>query len=130
LNIDAHWSCAFYKCLDYIQLKDGEDKVILNRDDAAGFKLDTTYTHKQHKILAEASNPELTTRTDYVNKYASVLQTTSYLFMGTENTAETALVLSKHTRCFLNIKTQPNMLQILKVCTTIQIYSLFCSKRM
>ena len=89
LNIDAHWSCAFYKYLDYIQLKDGEDKVILNRDDAAGFRLDTTYTHKQHKILAEASNPELTTRTDYVNKYASVLQTTSYLFMGTENTAET-----------------------------------------
>ena len=31
LNIDAHWSCAFYKCLDYIQRKDGENKVVLNR---------------------------------------------------------------------------------------------------
>lgn len=58
LNIDPHWSCAFYKCLDYIQRKDGEDKLILNRDDAAGFRLDTIYTHKQNKILAEASNPE------------------------------------------------------------------------
>ena len=100
LNIDSHWSCAFYKCLDYIQRKDGEDKVILNRDDAAGFRLDTTYTHKQHKILAEASNPELTTRTDYVNKYASVLQTTSYLFMGTENTAETCVGVVKAHQVF------------------------------
>ncbi len=23
LNIDAHWSCAFYKALDYLQLRDG-----------------------------------------------------------------------------------------------------------
>ena len=49
LDIDAHWSCAVYKCLDYIQRKNGEDKLTLNRDDAAGFRLDTTYTHKQHK---------------------------------------------------------------------------------
>ena len=95
-----HWSCAFYKCLDYIQQKDGQDKAILNRDDAAGFRLDTTYTHKQHKILAEASNPELTTRTDYVNKYSFVLQTTSYLFIETDNTAETCVGVVKAHQAF------------------------------
>ena len=68
LNVDAHWSCALYKGLDFLQLKEGRDKVILNRDDAAGFRLDSTFTHKQHKILAEAGNPELTTRTDFLNK--------------------------------------------------------------
>ena len=81
-----------------LQLEDGRDKVVLNRDDAAGFRLDTTYTHKQHKILADAEEPELTTRTDYVNKYASVLQTTSYLFMGRESTVETPVgVVKPHT---------------------------------
>lgn len=28
-NVDAHWSCAFYKGLDYLQLKDGLDKTVL-----------------------------------------------------------------------------------------------------
>ena len=98
LNVDAHWSCAFYKALDMLQLEDGRDKVVLNRDDAAGFRPDTTYTHKQQKILADAEEPELTTRTDYVNKYASVLQTTLYLFMGTESTVETPVgVVKPHT---------------------------------
>ena len=71
LNVDAHWSCALYKGLDFLQLKEGRDKVILNRDDAAGFRLDSTFTHKQHKILAEAGNPELTARTDFLNKYTA-----------------------------------------------------------
>ena len=84
-----------YKCLDYIQQKNEDDKVILNRDDVAGFRLDPTYTDKQHKVLAEASNPELTIRTDYVNKYTSVLQTMSYLFMETENTTETCVGVVK-----------------------------------
>ena len=34
LNVDAHWSCSFYKTLDFLQLKDGRDTVVLNRDDA------------------------------------------------------------------------------------------------
>ena len=42
LNPDAHWSSSFYKGLDKIQLEDGRDKCIINRDDAAGFRLDTT----------------------------------------------------------------------------------------
>lgn len=88
LNIDAHWSCAFYKALDYIQFKDGLDKTVLNRDDAAGFRLDSTFTHKQHKVLAEVGKPELTTYTDFVNKYSSKLQTTSYMFLGSNTTPE------------------------------------------
>ena len=82
LNIDAHWSAALYKGLDMIQLKDGRDKCIVNCDDAAGFRLDT-FTHKQHRALASS-----TTRTDYVNKYSSILQTSSYLFLETETTAQ------------------------------------------
>ena len=88
LNVDAKCSCSMYRLLDHIQLKNGLDKVIINRDDAAGFRLDSTYTHKQHAILQEKENPELTTRTDFVNKHSTVLQTTSCLFMATENTSE------------------------------------------
>ena len=92
--------CTLELILDFIQLKDGKDKVVSNRDDTAGFRLDTNYTHKQHKSLAEADKPELTTRTDYVNKYATVLQATSYLFMGTENTAESCVGVVKPQKVF------------------------------
>ena len=33
LNPDAHFSNSMYKALDLIQLIDGTDKMILNRDD-------------------------------------------------------------------------------------------------
>lgn len=85
---DAHWSSSFYKGLDKIQLEDGRDKCIINRDDAAGFRLDTTYTHKQYKAISDANQQEVTTRTDYVNKYASILQVTSYLVPGTKTTPQ------------------------------------------
>lgn len=88
LNPDAHWSSSFYKGLDKIQFEDGKDKCIINRDDAAGFRLDTTYTHKQHKAVSDANRQEVTTRTDYVNKYASVLQVTSYLIQATKTTPQ------------------------------------------
>lgn len=41
---DSHWSCAFCKALDILQLADGRNKVLLNRDKQAVFQLDTTYT--------------------------------------------------------------------------------------
>lgn len=64
-------------------------KPSLNRDDAAGLRLDSTFTHKQHTVLAEAGNPEHTTyTTDFLNKYTSKLQTTSYMFLGSQTTAE------------------------------------------
>ena len=38
LNVDAHWSCVFYKGLDYLQHKGGLDMTVLNRNNAAGFR--------------------------------------------------------------------------------------------
>jgi len=78
-NPDAHFNCALYKILDKIQLEEPNNKLVLNRDDQAGFRLDTTYTHSQHKLLSVQQ--EVTTRTDFVNKYSSVLQCSTYLFM-------------------------------------------------
>ena len=95
MNPDAHWNTALYRGLDHLQLKDGRDKVILNRDDASGFRLDTTYTHKQHKGVQLTSAPDTTTRVDYVNKYTSVLQTTSYLFPETDTTPKTCVGVVK-----------------------------------
>ena len=95
LNVDAHWSASFYKGLDVIQFKDGRDKCLINRDDAAGFRLDTTYTHKQHPVVADSTNQEVTTRTDYVNKYSSILQTTSYLVPETSTTPQLAAGIVK-----------------------------------
>ncbi|XP_068761299.1 uncharacterized protein [Montipora capricornis] len=86
LNPDAHWSSALYKGLDSIQLKDGRNKLLLNRDDQAGFRLDTTFTHRQGKCLTLENAPSLTTRTDFMNPYSSLLQTTSYLFMKSDTT--------------------------------------------
>ncbi|CAB4010628.1 Hypothetical predicted protein [Paramuricea clavata] len=95
LNVDAHWSSAFYKGIEFIQLKDGKDKVLLNRDDQAGFRLDITFTHKQGKCIILESQPSLTTRTDFVNKYPSLLQTTSYLFLDSETTEKACVGIVK-----------------------------------
>ena len=98
LNPDAHWSFSFYKGLDKTQLEDGRDKCIINCDDAAGFRLNTTYTHKQYKAISDASKQEVTTRTDYVNKYASILQVTSYLVPATKTTPQySAGIVKAHT---------------------------------
>ena len=87
-NPDEHWSSAFYRGLDYIQYMDGTDKVILNRDDQAGFRLDTLVTHNKHAMLCFNDNVPLTTKTDFVTKYPSVLQTSSYNFTETNTTTE------------------------------------------
>jgi len=99
-NPDAHWSCSLYKGLDKIQLKDGTNKCVLNRDDASGFRLDTTFTHKQNKVLSVSTSPEVTTRTDFVNKYSSILQVSSYLIMESENTADVCGALVKGQALF------------------------------
>ena len=52
LNPDSHWSNALYRDLDTLQLKDGRNKFVLNRDDTAGFGLDTTYTRKQYQSMS------------------------------------------------------------------------------
>jgi len=87
-NPDSHWSAAFYKGLNIVQYTDGRDILNINRHDATGFKLDTLTTCKQYTTPVVRGKEVLTTRTDYVNKYPSVLQTTSYNFTGTATTGE------------------------------------------
>ena len=87
-NPDTHWSSALYAALDKIQYKSGENIMNVGRDDQAGFRLDTIATHKLHATLCVKSSEHTTTRTDYVNKYASTLQTTTYNFPSTETTGE------------------------------------------
>ena len=94
-NPDSHWSYSFYKGLDMLQFKDGSDKMILNRDDQAGFRLDSTYTHKNHKAVCLEGSPELTSHSDYVSKHGGQLQTSSYLFMKTETTGQVSVGMVK-----------------------------------
>ena len=54
--------------------KDTEKSAVLGRDDQAGFRLDTTYTDKQHSSLNVANT--ITTRTDFVNKKCTNLEIT------------------------------------------------------
>ena len=87
-NPDKHWSSALYRALDALQLKDGTDIININRDDQAGFRLDTLATHNKQATLCIQDSVPLSTKTDYVNKYPSTLQTTSYNFSSTVTTAE------------------------------------------
>ena len=88
LNPDEHWSGALYRGLNELEYVDGRDLVNVNRDDATGFRLDTLTTCMQYKTPVVQGQEVLTTRTDYVNKYPSVLQTTSYNFSKTGTTGE------------------------------------------
>lgn len=54
-----------YNQLDLLQ-KRTEDSVLFGRDDQAGFRLDTTFTHRQHGSLGVKKS--VTTHTDFVNK--------------------------------------------------------------
>lgn len=96
-NPDQHWSSALYASLDKLQYNDGQNIVNLGRDDQAGFRLDTMTTHKLHSTLSVRGNEPLTTYTDYVNKYPSTLQTTSYNFPSTETTGEICCGVVKAT---------------------------------
>ena len=85
-NPDSKWSRSLYKCLDQLQ-NDGKHMVFLNRDDQAGFRLDSTFTHKNAPSL-NANGSTITTHTDFVNKHQSQLQTTCYNFTRTSTTTE------------------------------------------
>ena len=94
-NPDAHWSAALYKGLNSVQYQDGRDIVNLNRDDASGFRLDTLVTNKQYATPIVRNQEVLTTRTDFVNKYPSTLQVTSYNFSETSTTPEVCVGVVK-----------------------------------
>lgn len=87
-NPDTHWSSALYRGFNALQFADGKNILNINRDDASGFRLDTLFTHKQYSSLTVKGKEVLGTRTDYVNKYKSMLQTTNYNFSGTKTTGE------------------------------------------
>ena len=87
-NPDQHWSSAFYRGLDYVQYMDGTEKVVLNRDDQAGFRLDTLATHNKHPTLCIQGNVPQATKTDFITKYPAVLQTSSYNFTETKTATE------------------------------------------
>ena len=99
-NPDKHWSAAFYRNLNLIQYTDGSNITNINRDDASGFRLDTLATHSKHGTAAVLGHNVLTTHTDYVNKYPSLLQTTSYNFSATKTTKEMAAGIVKGSKAF------------------------------
>ena len=74
--------------------------MTVGRDDQAGFRLDTMTTSKQNATLCCKDNLPLTTRTDYVNQYPSVLQTTCYNFAATETTSEVCAGVVKAKKLF------------------------------
>ena len=94
-NPDGHWSNCLYKGLNALQYKDGCDLININRDDASGFRLDTLTTNKQYASPVVQGHDMVTTRTDYVNKYPSVLQTTCYNFSSTDTTPEVCVGVVK-----------------------------------
>lgn len=50
-NPDYKWSWSLYKVLNQLQ-SDGKHIMLLNRDDQAGFRLDSTYMHKNLPTLS------------------------------------------------------------------------------
>lgn len=99
-NPDTHWSCLLYKGLNVVQYKDGCDITNINRDDSSGFRRDTLTTNKQYAMPTVKGHKTLTTRTDYVNKYPSTLQTTSYNFLATDTTSEICVGIVKASGTF------------------------------
>ena len=91
-NPDCKWSRSMYKSLNNLQT-DGKNMVLVNRDDQAGFRLDSTFTHKNYPSLSV--KPTVTTRTDFLNKYQAQLQVTSYNFSKTTTTDELCAAVVK-----------------------------------
>ena len=94
-NPDKHWSSVLYQNLNLIEYTDGSNICNINHDDASGFCLDTLTTHCKHSTPVVSGHDTLTTYTDYVNCYPSILQTTSYNFTGTKTTSEVCVGVVK-----------------------------------
>ena len=85
-NPDTKWSRSMYKLFKQL-LRDGKSILLLNRDDQPDSALTrSTFTHKNYPMLSLKHTN--TTRTDFVNKHSTQLQTTSYNFTKTETTDE------------------------------------------
>ena len=99
-NPDKHWSAALYQGLNLIEYTNGSDITNINRDDASGFRLDTLATHCKHPTPAVSGQDIQTTYTDYVNRYPSILQTTSYNFTHTKTTKEMCVGIVKAAKIY------------------------------
>jgi hypothetical protein len=93
-NPDFKWSRSLYKLLNQLQ-NDGKYILLLNRDDQAGFRLDSTYTQKSQPVLS--IKPTATTPTDFTSKYAAQLQVTSYNFSKTTTSDKICIGVVKAT---------------------------------
>ena len=100
MNPDAHWNTAMYRSLDYLQLKNGTEQVVLNRDDAAGFRLDTTFTHKQHSFWTAKILLQGLTMSTNISHYYKPPHTCSCQH---RQPLPPALVLSNHMCCMTRI---------------------------
>ena len=89
-----------------IQYKDGRSILNVNRDDAAGFRLDTMSTHRLNRTPMVQGKEATTTYTDFVTPYKGVLQTTSYNFTKTATTPELCAGVVKPTGVFAKNPTQ------------------------
>lgn len=87
-NPDNHWSAPLFRNLNFLEYTDGRNIVNVNRDDASRFRLDSLATHRLHRTPVVRGKEIVTTYTDYVNSYPSILQTTSYNFSPTKTTSE------------------------------------------
>ena len=121
LNPDTHWSRSLYRNLDKLQ-KDNTNMSIFGRDDQAGFRLDTTYTHKQYGSHLDENT--VTTRTDFVNKRATVLQISSYNFPETNNSVEVCVGVVKASLVHTKSPTQ-HMCDLEMLETKEELRSLF-----
>ena len=121
---DMHWSASFYKGLQKIQYVDGQNILNVNRDDATGFRLDTLTTCKQYTNPTVQGKEILGTRTDYVNKHPSVLQTTSYNFTQTSTTPEVCVGVVKATPIHKKNPTQ-HFSDLLMLSTRVELEPVF-----
>lgn len=84
LNADEKWSNSLYKSLNILQKKDNSNATYINRDDAAGFRLDTLATSSKFRSITIRGEEDLATRTDFTNKEQNILQVSSYFCTGSE----------------------------------------------
>ena len=66
-NPDTHWSNALYRSLNILQLTDGSNIMFLNRDDAAGFRLDTLTTYSTPVVKGKETLTTFTERRQHLN---------------------------------------------------------------
>ena len=88
INPDEKWSNSLYKSLDSLQKTDHSNALYINRDDAAGFRLDTLATAGKFATLMLRDDVDQGTHTDFTNKEQNVLQVSSYYFGGSKTSED------------------------------------------